>query len=178
VKVFPLSVLTACRRVAFSRRDAAHDLPFAGARAARRAAGERGLSAVEILVACGAVIALAAMILPATRQARGFFLLASATDQVVSNLEHARSEAVKRDGAATVTFNSSDTYTIQYAGLSVTHSLPGGVSFALPGGAASLSVQYYSSGKTVVTPAGNIVLQSAFGQRTLRVSVAGNINRT
>jgi hypothetical protein len=176
---FPLlSVLTACRRRAFSRPDDIHNLRLAGGRSPRRAAGERGLSAVELLVVGGAVVALAAMLLPATRQARGFYNLASAADQVVSDLEKARSEAVKRDGTATVTFSASGTYTIQYAGLSVSQSLPGGVSFALPGGAASLSVQYYSSGKTVVTPAGGIVLQSPFGRRTLQVSVAGNINRT
>lgn len=144
---------------------------------------ERGLSAVELLIVLGGIFALTALALPATRQARGLFELTTAADEITSNLEYARSEAVKRDGTATVTFNSGGTYTVQYTNagspVTLTRQLPSSVSFALPTGVSAVSVQFFSSGRVVVTPAGtSLVLRGAYGQRTLSVSVAGNIQRS
>jgi type IV fimbrial biogenesis protein FimT len=143
----------------------------------------RGFSLIELMIVVGVVVALALIIVPATQRARAQYHLITAADQIISNLELARSEAVKRDSTATVTFNASGAYTIQYsngaANVTIPQQLPGGVSFALPGGAAAVSVRYSSSGKVTVTPAGaGVVVQGAYGQKTLTVGVAGNISRS
>jgi len=142
----------------------------------------RGLSLVEVALVLGVTIAVAAMVLPVAGRARSYYNLTNAAAEIISQLEYARSEAVKRDSTATVSFGTAGSYTVQYNNgttVTTTQYLPQGVSLVLPSGATSLQVQFFSSGKTTVTPAGaGIVLQNSSGTRTLTVSVAGNITRS
>ncbi len=143
---------------------------------------ERGLSLIELLVVIGAALIIAGMIVPAISRARDYYRLTNATDEIVSLLEYARSEAVKRDGTATVTFSAAGTYSVRYNdnGTVVERIfyLPEGVSLVIQPGSAAPNVQFFASGKATVTPAGsNIVLQNSTGTRTLSISVAGNITR-
>lgn len=149
----------------------------------RQNVGDRGLTLIEVAVVMLATLSVMALMLPVVGRARTYSSLTNATSEVTSELEYARSEAVKRDGTATVTFSTAGTYTVQYdngSGLvSVTHYLPQGVSLVVGAGSSAPQVQFFSSGKATVTPAGaNIVLQNPSGTRTLAVSVAGNITRS
>jgi Tfp pilus assembly protein FimT len=148
----------------------------------RQADTGRGFGVIELVIAIGAIITIAALMVPVTNRARNLYHLTNAADEIISQLEYARSEAIKRDSTATVTFGTTGTYTVQYSnGTTVTTTcyLPPGVSLVVATGAAAPRVQFFSSGKTTVTPAGaSIVLQNSAGTRTLTVSVAGNITRT
>ncbi len=143
---------------------------------------ERGFSFTELLIVIGAAIVIIGMIVPAVSRARDYYRLANATDEIASLLEYARSEAVKRDSTATVTFSAAGTYSVRYndSGTMVekTFYLPEGVSLLVQPGSAAPAIQFFASGKATVTPAGsNIVLRNSTGTRTLSISVAGNITR-
>jgi len=148
----------------------------------RKNRAERGLHIVEVAVVLGATLTVAALMLPVTSRARSYYNLLNAADEIISQLEYARSEAVKRDSTATVTFGTTGTYIVQYTNgttVTTTFYLPSDVSLVVPTGSTAPSVQFFSSGKATVTPAGaNLVLQNSSGTRTIAVSVAGNITRT
>ena len=153
-----------------------------GFRGRRQHEVARGFSVLELILVVTVIITIVAIIVPATSRARNLYNLTNAANEIISQLEYARSEAIKRDSTATVTFGTAGTYTIQYDNgttVTLTSYLPSGVSLVVPSGSAAPRVQFFSSGKTTVTPtSANIVLQSVAGTRTLTVSVAGNIIST
>ncbi|MFN7946064.1 MAG: GspH/FimT family pseudopilin [Blastocatellia bacterium] len=143
-----------------------------------------GYSFIELMMVTLGMAIIATMAVPGLQRARESYRLTTARDEIISSLEYARSEAVKRDSVATVVFNNSGAYTVQYpdVGTTVTftYNLPSGVSFAMPAGATSLTIRYASSGKATLTAsngiaASSIGLTNTAGQRNIAVSLAGNI---
>jgi hypothetical protein len=132
-----------------------------------------------VAITVGVLVVVVAMMVPVTDRARSYYHLMNAADEITSELEFARSEAVKRDDRATVTFTTTGAYTVTFAGTTVTHYLPPGVSLVVASGVAPPRVEFLSSGKVNLTPSGaSIVLENAAGRRTLQISVAGNITRS
>jgi type II secretory pathway pseudopilin PulG len=146
---------------------------------------QRGFSIIETIVVVLGVAVIAAMAVPRLQRAQDTYRLTTARNELISSLEYARSEAVKRDSVATVVLNSNGTYTVQYPdnGATVTFSygLPRGVSFVMPTGASAVTVRYAAPGKVTLTDnngssLSSIGLMNAAGQRIITISLAGNIS--
>lgn len=145
---------------------------------------QRGFSIIETMMVVLSIAVIAVVAVPGLQRAQDTYRLTTARDELISSLEYARSEAVKRDSVATVTLNSNGIYTVQYPdnGATVTFSygLARGVSFVMPPGASAITVRYAASGKATLTDnngssVSSIGLTNAAGQRVINISLSGNI---
>lgn len=143
-----------------------------------------GFSLIELLVVVAAMGVIAAMSVPALNSVQNNFRLNAARDELIGVFETARSAAIKLDSNTTVTLASSGEYRIQYTASGVTRSiaywLPTGVSFNLPSGVTSITIECRSSGKvTMTTNTGatltGVTVSNVMGSRTLYINLAGNI---
>ncbi|HZS05135.1 MAG TPA: GspH/FimT family pseudopilin [Blastocatellia bacterium] len=142
--------------------------------------GWRGFSLVELLLVIAGSAVIASMAMPAISNARDTCRLITARDELISVLEFARSQAIKRDTTSPVVL-AGGAYSINYNdnGTPVTFNyyLPPGVTFSLPSGATSITVTYSSPGSASVTGNADITVTNSAGQRTIRVSIAGNVSQ-
>ncbi|HZS05136.1 MAG TPA: GspH/FimT family pseudopilin [Blastocatellia bacterium] len=141
----------------------------------------RGFSLVELLLVIAGSAVIASMAMPAISNARDTYRLVTARDELISVLEFARSEAIKRDTFTDVVLNSDGSYSVSYndvgTPVTINYHLTPGVSFAMPSGVTSITVRYAAPGNATVTNNADITMTNSAGQRTIRVSIAGNVSQ-
>jgi prepilin-type N-terminal cleavage/methylation domain-containing protein len=144
----------------------------------------RGFSLLELLVVIAAICVIASMSIPALNSVRNSYRLSAARDELIGVFEVARSSAIKLDSNTSVTLTNSDTYRIQYTANGVTqsiaYSLPNGVSFNLPSGMTSVTIECRPSGKVTMTGSNgasvtSFTITNSMGSRTVSINLAGNI---
>ena len=130
--------------------------------AARRA----GMTLVEIMVAVSVLAVGTSIAIPRITAIRDQLSLESAAQELVHQLNLARSEAIKRNQPTSFYKRSANTFQV---GTLTTRALPAQVSFAT---GAPDSVRYASFGPPV-TGAVTIPLQVGTRTKTVRVNAAG-----
>ena len=147
----------------------------------------KGFSLLELLVVVAMISVIASMSVPALNTVRNSYRLNAGRDELIGVFETARSSAIKLDSSTTVTLASSGEYRIQYlvngASRSVGYTLPSGVSFNLPSGVTTVTVDCRPSGKVTMT--GNngasltsVTISNPAGSRTMYINLVGNITLT
>ena len=132
------------------------------ARAARRG----GMTLVEIMVAVSVLAVGTSIAIPRITAIRDQLTLEAAAQELVHQLNLARSEAIRKNQATSFYKRGTNTFQV---GTLTTRALPGHVTFATT---APDSVRYASFGPPV-TGAATVTLQIGTRSKAVRVNAAG-----